>query len=316
MEDTNALYRSIAAQDHSFKAYVWNKQTREFLGRTGTLWFKLLVFYVIFYICLAAFFAVMMVLLYQSIDTQHMPTYIPGDGGSINHSPAMGYRPMPSHDFIQSTLIWYKSGDDEGIKHWVDSLNNFIKAYEATSEVVSGQHITDCSEDKPPKEGEVCRFLDTWLTDKCQKAESWGYKTESPCVLIKFNKMIGWVPEVYERLEELPEEMPQTLKDHIEKRTQENKGKVPKMIWVSCEGENPADQEYLGPIRYSPWQGFPAYYFPYMHTPGYLSPLIAVQFDSPASNLLISIECRAWAKNIQHNQKEHLGLVHFELLKD
>lgn len=59
------------------------------------------------------------------------------------------------------------------------------------------------------------------------------------------------------------------------------------MIWVSCEGENPADQEYVGPIRYSPWQGFPAYYFPYMHTPGYLPPIVAVQFDRPECEYMV-----------------------------
>ncbi|MPC39872.1 Sodium/potassium-transporting ATPase subunit beta-2 [Portunus trituberculatus] len=100
--------------------------------------------------------------------------------------------------------------------------------------------------------------------------------------------MIKWVPEVYETLEELPENMPQSLKDHIKSSMELNGGKIPKMIWVSCEGENPADQEYIGPIRYSPWN----------------------------ANVLINIECRAWAKNIVHDRQNRLGLVHFELLKD
>lgn len=53
-------------------------------------------------------------------------------------------------------------------------------------------------------------------------------------------------------------------------------------IWISCEGENPADIEYLGPIRYFPKvQGFPGYYYPFENTEGYLSPLVAVQFERP-----------------------------------
>ncbi|XP_045598994.2 sodium/potassium-transporting ATPase subunit beta-2 isoform X2 [Procambarus clarkii] len=258
----------------------------------------------------------MMAVFYQTLDTNHLPKYTPGGGGSLLRNPAMGFRPLPRHENVESTLIWYKNGDNDNIKHWVDSLNRFIKPYEGTSDQISGQHITDCSEDNPPKEGEVCKFQDTWLTDRCQKGESWGYMRESPCILLKLNKMIKWVPEVYEKLDELPDAMPQSLKDHIKTSMEENQGKIPRMIWVSCEGENPADQEYIGPITYSPWQGFPAYYFPYMHNPGYLSPIVAVQFNAPASYVLINIECRAWAKNIKHDRQDRLGLVHFELMKD
>ena len=50
--------------------------------------------------------------------------------------------------------------------------------------------------------------------------------------------MIGWVPDVYETIEELPEDMPESLKNHIEKRTTDNNGVVPKVgvkicSWVS-----------------------------------------------------------------------------------
>lgn len=315
MADTTYMKRA-SERDDSFKTFVWNPETRQFLGRTGGSWFKIGVFYIIFYACLAGFFAVMMAVFYQTLDTNHLPKYTPGDGGSLLRNPAMGFRPLPRAENVESTLIWYKNGDNNDIKHWVDQLNEFIQPYEGTSEQISGQHVTDCSETKLPGPEEVCRFQDKWLTDKCQKAESWGYNRESPCILLKLNKMIRWVPDVYETLEELPDNMPQNLKDHIEKRMNENGGKIPRMIWVSCEGENPADQEYIGPIRYSPWQGFPAYYFPYMHTPGYLPPIVAVQFDQPMSNVLINIECRAWAKNIVHDRQNRLGLVHFELLKD
>lgn len=53
------------------------------------------------------------------------------------------------------------------------------------------------------------------------------------------------------------------------------------MIWVSCEGENPADKEYLPNIVLTPHYGFPAYYFPYTKTPGYRSPIIGVQIVEP-----------------------------------
>jgi len=315
MADGGGLYTRESERDNTFKTFVWNPNTSQFLGRTGSSWFKIGVFYVIFYIFLAGFFSVMMAVFYQTLDTNHLPKYTPGGGGSLLKNPAMGFRPLPRQENVESTLIWYKNGDNDDIKHWVNSLNEFIKPYEGISENLSGQHITDCNENKLPKPDEVCRFEDKWLKGRCQKAESWGYNRESPCILLKLNKMIRWVPDVYTSKDTLPHNMPMALQNHI-RSLNETEEALPKMIWVSCEGENPADQEYIGPITYSPWQGFPAYYFPYMNTPGYLPPIVAVQFERPMSNVLINVECRAWAKNIVHDRGNRLGLVHFELLKD
>jgi hypothetical protein len=54
-------------------------------------------------------------------------------------------------------------------------------------------------------------------------------------------------------------------------------------VWVSCEGENPADVENIGPIQYIPRRGFPGYFFPFTNKEGYLSPLVAVWFERPTS---------------------------------
>lgn len=53
------------------------------------------------------------------------------------------------------------------------------------------------------------------------------------------------------------------------------------MVWVSCEGENSADKEYLPMISLSPYDGFPAYYFPYIKNSGYRSPLVGVTLLKP-----------------------------------
>ena len=59
------------------------------------------------------------------------------------------------------------------------------------------------------------------------------------------------------------------------------------MIWVSCDGENSADREHIGNVTYAPFRGFPAYYFPYENIPGYLSPIVALQFQKPEGILFI-----------------------------
>lgn len=58
-------------------------------------------------------------------------------------------------------------------------------------------------------------------------------------------------------------------------------------IWVSCEGENPADVENIGPIEYFPRRGFPGYYYPYENSEGYLSPLVAVHFARPVRKYFV-----------------------------
>lgn len=64
------------------------------------------------------------------------------------------------------------------------------------------------------------------------------------------------------------------------------------MIWISCEGENPADVENLGPISYIPQLGFPGYFFPFQNQKGYMPPLLAIYFERP--------KCKTLHKNIKH----------------
>lgn len=304
-------------KEESFATFIWNSETKEFLGRTGASWGKISIFYLIFYAFLAGFMSVIMVVFYQTLDLEVNPTYTPGDGSSILRNPALGFRPLPRKENVESTLIWYKNGDNDDIKHWTDSLDEFIEPYEGNKEV-SGQHVIDCRDDNLPDHSQVCRFSDKWLQNgNCHKAEKWGYNRESPCIILKLNKMIGWTPDTYDDPEDLPSNMPQSLKDHIKNESLIMDSDRPKkMIWVSCEGENPADREYIGDIKYYPYQGFPAYYFPYRNTPGYMPPIVGVELKKPQSNVLINIECRAWARNIVHSRQKRLGLVHFEVLKD
>uniref|UniRef100_A0A2P2HW77 Sodium/potassium-transporting ATPase subunit beta-like n=1 Tax=Hirondellea gigas TaxID=1518452 RepID=A0A2P2HW77_9CRUS len=302
-------------EKESFGKFLYNKDAGTVMGRTGGSWSKIGLFYLVFYSFLAGFFSVMMTIFYQTLDTSFQPTYTPGGGGSILEHPALGFRPLPRKENVESTLIWYKSRDKNDVDHWVNSLTNFMKQYEGTS-TISGQTLIKCNEENPPNTDQVCKFQDTWLTGNCHKKENFGYLLDSPCIILKLNKMINWVPEVYTKVEDLPDAMPQDLREHISNLTDAKQGKMPQMIWLSCKGENPADQEYIGPILYSPWRGFPSYFFPYRNTPGYLSPIVAVEFTHPQPFVLINIECKIWAQNIEHDKKKRLGLVHFELLKD
>ena len=97
---------------------------------------------------------------------------------------------------------------------------------------------------------------------------------------MKLNKIYKWQPDYYNEKDVLPEKMPRQLKNHIKDRN--TTGKSLEVVWVSCEGENPADIENLGEnVEFKSLnseQGFHGNYFPFMNTEGYLQPLVAVRF--------------------------------------
>ena len=115
---------------------------------------------------------------------------------------------------------------------YVTLFKLFLSAYELT-EGVSGQHMVTCSEDNPPGKDDICIFEDHWLGEVCQKKEKWGYPLNTPCVILKLNKMIEWTPDVYKSLDELPEDMPQSLVETISNRTADNNGVVPAVRPIS-----------------------------------------------------------------------------------
>jgi len=295
----------------SFKIFLWNGETSEFLGRTGGSWAKILTFYIVLYAFLAAFFAAMLLVFFQTLDL-YQPRW-QNANGLIGTNPGLGFRPMPRDENVESTLIHFKHGTSGNWKHWTTSLEEFLKPYDTVAS--SGEYFTSCSFEKPPSENKVCAFDIKLLGNQCTKEESFGYERGRPCIVLKLNRIFGWVPEPYDDPNDLPELMPADLKEYIKAKYAENKNQM-NMIWVSCEGENSADREHIGNVTYTPFQGFPAYYFPYKNIPGYLSPIIALQFQKPEAGVLINIECKVWAKNIIHDRQRRLGSVHFEVLMD
>ena len=76
------------------------------------------------------------------------------------------------------------------------------------------------------------------------------------------------------------------------------------MVWMSCEGENPADVENIGKINYYPQMGIPTYYFPYKNQIGYKSPIMFAHLENPKSkNFLLHFKIHC--NNGIHNRLEY-----------
>jgi sodium/potassium-transporting ATPase subunit beta len=301
--------------DGGFSQFLWNSNTGEFCGRTGASWAKILIFYLIFYACLAAFWAVMLLIFYQTIDPTSPKWQLSESRIGIN--PGLGFRPRPPVEKIESTLIWFSgTGKDDGSwKHWGQDLEKYLEPYNKESKEGTGEHtmsLDECNTGRDPGVGKYCPFVahekaNQTGTHGCNKENYYGYKEGKPCVLIKLNRIYGWKPEAFGN-DEIPDEVKGVVSS--------TKGSYEGGVYIVCEGENPADKENIGEMTYYPNQVIRSNYFPFTNQPGYLSPYVMVKFSSPATGVLINIECKAWAKNIKHDRQDREGSVHFELLID
>lgn len=288
------------------KFFLYDKETGAIMGRTPKSWFLIILFYIVYYIILAAFWALMIFVFFQTIDDK-VPRWIT-DGSIIGSSPALGVRPAQDDKLIDSSMITFNQAQEKshpnevaGWQEWAARTEEFLKVYKESEGI-------DCSSGKPGPT-QFCKFPVSSLGD-CSKG-NYGYDKGKPCVILKLNKIYGLEPGYFNDSSALPDYVPERVRQTLAGLKGENLNQV----WVDCQPENTADAEGLGEIRYFPTSaGYPSQYYPYMNQEGYLGPLIAIQFLNPTAGQLIHIECRAYAANIKYSRKFNIGRAHFEIL--
>lgn len=291
-------------------SFIYNSETHEFFGRTAKSWGGLLLFYAIFYSILALLFAICMKVLLTSLP-EDFPKWQLHES-IIGTSPGLGFRPM-ANDSDAAAIIWYNKNTKET---WMKSMKEFRDKYYTTK--LNSTLARDCQYNNGntvlPK-GDFCKVsLDSY--GSCAPDMGYGFGSGHPCIFLKLNRIYGWVPEYYNDTATLPQEIPAHTREKIVDFIKNKR--EPNYIWVSCDGQSPHDRENQGELQYIPQPGFPYYFYPYLNTKDYMSPLVAVQFVKPQPGVLINMECRAWAKNIQYkaNAQVREGSVHFELQVD
>jgi len=326
----NAMEDDVSSQS-SFSAFCYDSKSKEFFGRSAGSCCKLLAFMFSFSCILAAFWGLCLWVFYQTLDN-YTPKLTSGHSSFIGTNPGLGFRPMRTDTNPYSSLIWFRHGAGGNWDDLKDNLDNFLAEYEPGYYANAGNTQTNCDFDRGPlREDEACEFNKEWLSDegtdkKCISEEKYGYLHGKPCLMLKLNRVYGWYPEPYYNMTEVERHptMPKSLKTTIRKTWEDNcKGtqkseKCPQlnMVWLHCDGEDAPDKENIGTVTYTPWRGFPGYYFPYWNQLGYLQPVVMVQLRNPTPAILTNIECTAWARNIEHDRKKRRGSVHIEFLMD
>lgn len=309
------------------KQFLYNSETGEVMGRSALGWLKLLIFYLIFYGCLAGFFSMMLAIFFINISGT-VPKYYNDDGlikssDRSKSTPGMGIRPMPDYE---TTLITFQANQAASYAEYTDHIRAFLKSYQHENQ---GQDSTrkTCTKTNGPNDVKGCTFkVEDKLGDcgQINTQSDMGYDAGTPCVIIKMNKIFGWVPEPYDCSK--PEKNCGMTADQMKffKSTGRPGVDVTQVfdgynVPVTCEGINPADKENILGIEWHPssYQGsFPSFYYPFLNQRNYIAPLVAARFNV-TRGVLVMVRCRVWAKNIENtdfNSKE--GAVHFELMVD
>ncbi|CAH8634218.1 unnamed protein product [Heterobilharzia americana] len=197
----------------------------------------------------------------------------------------------PRNNFM-TTLIAYAASDPQTYMPFVQDIRTFLYFYEEVN-IQPQDGFATCDKIKSPDDVDlVCKFYPVDL-GVCVKENNFGYDRSQPCVILKINKVYGWLPDI------------------VNKSLSNNP-------LVRCRGQNPQDLENFGEVLYFPnitidgitYGYFSHLYFPYLVQVAYRSPLVAVQFARPKRHVLLMVRCELF------NVRSPGDPMDFEILVD
>jgi len=282
---------------------IYNKETGQILTRTPESWAKIGLFYLVYYSCLAAFFAGLLSVFLFAFTDDKAPL-LTGSHSVLPQNPGMGFRPRPDEE---KTLIKYSVSDNKTYTPYIADMDSFLNPAKKDVTYLKGQSkasVQDCQKGAPSINATYstppCSFKVAdmkSIMDNCVNS-NYGYEDGTPCFAIKVNKIYEFIPDV-------------------------NDGSG--ALKLQCEGEYAADKDNVGPIRYFSADGASSdhgtvdlAYWPFVGQKNYLSPLVFVKLDRPAKGVLIQIACKPInVENIKQNKMSNgAGRVTLEVLVD
>lgn len=195
-------------------------------------------------------------------------------------------RPRGPHN-----LIYYRHGDlkkvEKGVRSWLDmveEVDQFLAPYRRpeNAELCPFSTRTPSTTPSPSsrrsqdhqdhhhhhhQEEKVCLFDLNTVSKECLQGD-YGYMAGRPCIYIVFNNISDWLPEGY------------------------NVSAAPSIIGVDCTPNTQFDAENVGPMEFTPYQGFSSIFFPFHGQRHYMAPFIALRLSGISSNFAVGLTCR------------------------
>lgn len=286
-----------------FKNFLWNPEQKSVLGRNSLSWGKISLYYAIFYILLAAFFILLFGVFVTTLD-RRFPTFYNKesvmDYKGVN--PGMGFRPMPD---ITKNLI--NLGSPANNRLFFDSYKKYVEEFLVQNSTITNSIDCMTNTNKSLEAEQVCRYsYDSlvWPSHPCDvNLTTAGYDTGSPCIVIKLNRIIGWIPTPGNST--LDPMLPSDF------------------VYFKCEGYQASDVDMFPNVTYYSMNSFegnpnhgslPYSYFPYSNIYDYIPPFVIVRFDRLPERYLLNVLCKAYAPNIDNKDTQNLrGMTHFQL---
>ncbi|CAF3905157.1 unnamed protein product [Rotaria sordida] len=219
---------------------------------------------------------------------------------SIPLSPGLGFRPQL--DIEKNLILIDKNTSRNGLNPYVKSLNEYLRIYYWKQDNNNGFNQT--------KKFKISNSGD------CILQNQYGFSNGKPCILVKMNKIVSFIPKPGYLLED----------EHAFKsagcRSKSN------AINIHCYGEYPTDADNIKNITYISENGhdnncgsLETKWFPYEgkkeREDVYQAPYIWVQFNEVKPNVLINVMCRIFGENINFDRKASRALTRFQIyIKD
>lgn len=258
---------------------LYDPKNGTILTRTPKSWALIILFYCVYYTCLAAFWIACMTIFLKVQIKEDEPTWLL-DESIIGTNPGIGVRPSQTDEEVDSgifsidTKFAWTHGIDEteiekaiktdvedlvkkkkhlglkaigGSKGYAYRAHDFFKAYGHNEDgegynCTNNDHLNEAGYRKDKHK--FCIFDRATLGD-CNKFP-YGYSNDNlePCVFLKLNRIMGLEPKpILDKNKQDPSlEKDASAQEFL--RELEAAG-YSKAVYIKCEGEYPADKELL-----------------------------------------------------------------------
>uniref|UniRef100_UPI00398F04E3 protein ATP1B4 isoform X2 n=1 Tax=Pristiophorus japonicus TaxID=55135 RepID=UPI00398F04E3 len=194
--------------------------------------------------------------------------------------------------YLGGFVIAFNSAEESTWSHYVKNLHQFLEPYNDSTQAIKnipcspGQYFMQEMDES--EERLACQFHRTMLKN-CSGIEdpTFGYAGGKPCILLKMNRIIGYLP---------------------------GKGITP---YVSCEIMKEKKNNAI--IHFYPNNGtFDLMYFPYygkLTHVNYSIPVVAMQYENMKKNTDVLIQCKVNGPGIKNDifQDRFSGRIFFTL---